>query len=51
MRALRGSLFTKGIDMNILEIIGGIVLIVLVGLAIGHAFGKVKFSAEIVKDE
>jgi hypothetical protein len=35
----------------ILEILGGITLIALVGLAVGHAMGKVKFSAEWVKSE
>jgi hypothetical protein len=37
--------------MSILEILGAIVLIVLVGMAVGHAMGKVKFSAEWVKDD
>lgn len=37
--------------MSILEILGGLVLIVLVGLVVGHAFRKVKFSAEWVRDK
>lgn len=36
--------------MPVLEILGALTLLVLVGLAVGNAIGIVKFSAEITKD-
>ena len=36
--------------MTVLEILGALTLLVLGGLAVGHAMGVVKFSAEITKD-
>lgn len=34
--------------MNTLEILGCITLLVVVALAVGHYFGKVKFTFEIL---
>ena len=35
--------------MTILEILGAVLLLVVVGLAVGHAMGYVKFTVDIEK--